>query len=489
MRQSENLTSWLIERLLVVASLAIVSSIFLPTVVAQTDDTFGDNGADPVKLFERAQGAHARGDLEKALELYQQAIKIRPEFPEAEFQVGNILTGQGKYPEAEAAFRRAIELKKSWSLPYSGLGALLMRVNRDADAEKSLRQALTIDANDNLALRLLSEIRLRAGDVKEAVELAKRATSTQDAPPSAWLTYAMAQRAAGDKVVARSILDRLIKDQPDNVAALLERADLSTDEKNYDAAIEDLKTASKLKSGDKVVLTRMAYVYQQAGKQEEAFAAAKAAGLQIQTTGADGKIRVIGTTEEIEAANSDDVTVARKALENLIEKNPGNASLLNRLGLTYRTENPNRALELLRRAAELEPGSAEYAQGYASALVQLRRFQEAAQILRQVIRKNPESYTAHANLATALYEAKLYRDAIPEYEWLVAAKPDLVVVHFFIATSHDYLGEFPEALASYEKFLASADGKTNQLEIDKVNLRLPTLKRQIQLGEGAKKKP
>ncbi|HZJ47031.1 MAG TPA: tetratricopeptide repeat protein [Pyrinomonadaceae bacterium] len=489
MLQSENLTSWLTKRLLILASLAMVSGLFLTAAVAQTDDTFGDNGADPVKLFERAQGAHARGDLDKALELYQQAIKIRPEFPEAEFQVGNILTSQGKYPDAEAAFRRAIELKKSWSLPYSGLGALLMRVNRDDEAEKSFRQAISIDTNDNLALRLLSEIRLRAGDVKEALELAKRATASQDAPASAWLTYAMAQRANGDKLAARSILDRLIKDQPDNVAALLERADLSTDEKTYDSAIEDLKTASKLRSGDKVVLARLAYVYQQAGKQEEAAAAAKAAGLQVQATTDDGKIRVIGTPEEIEAANSDDAAVARKALEKLIEKNPENASLLNRLGLTYRTENPNRALELLRRAAELEPSSAEYAQSYASALVQLRRFQEAAQILKQVIRKNPESYTAHANLATALYEAKFYRDAIPEYEWIIAAKPELAVVHFFLATSHDYLGEFPEALASYEKFLATADGKTNQLEIDKVNLRLPTLKRQIQLGEGVKKKP
>ncbi|HEX3184912.1 MAG TPA: hypothetical protein VHQ94_08940, partial [Pyrinomonadaceae bacterium] len=56
-----------------------------------------------------------------------------------------------------------------------------------------------------------------------------------------------------------------------------------------------------------------------------------------------------------------------------------------------------------------------------------------------------------------------------------------------IATSHDYLGEYPEALAAYEKFLAAADAKTNQLEIDKVKLRLPSLRRQIQLGEGAKK--
>jgi tetratricopeptide (TPR) repeat protein len=84
---------------------------------------------------------------------------------------------------------------------------------------------------------------------------------------------------------------------------------------------------------------------------------------------------------------------------------------------------------------------------------------------------------------------KLYADAIPHYQWLVTAKPDVVIAHYFIATAHDYLGEYPDALAAYETFLLKADPKTNQLEIDKVKLRLPTLRRQIQLGEGVKKKP
>jgi tetratricopeptide (TPR) repeat protein len=84
---------------------------------------------------------------------------------------------------------------------------------------------------------------------------------------------------------------------------------------------------------------------------------------------------------------------------------------------------------------------------------------------------------------------KQYAAAIPQYEWLLAAKPEVVVAYYFIATAHDYLGEFPDALSAYEKFLAAADAKTNQLEIDKVKLRLPSLRRQIQLGEGVKKKP
>ena len=58
------------------------------TATAQTDE-FGDAAADPIKLFERGQGAHARGEFEKALDYYNQALKVRPEFPEAEFQRGN----------------------------------------------------------------------------------------------------------------------------------------------------------------------------------------------------------------------------------------------------------------------------------------------------------------------------------------------------------------------------------------------------------------
>jgi tetratricopeptide (TPR) repeat protein len=163
--------------------------------------------------------------------------------------------------------------------------------------------------------------------------------------------------------------------------------------------------------------------------------------------------------------------------------------LLGRLGASYRKDDPARSLDFYRRAAEIQPDAPEYALGYGAALVQARRFAEAAGILRQVVKATPDNYVAHANLATALYESKLYPEAIPEYEWVLNAKPEVTVAHYFIATSHDYLGEYPEALASYEKFLAVADATTNQLEIDKVKLRLPMLRRQIQLKEGAKRKP
>ena len=455
--------------------------------VAAQDDPFGDSAADPIKMFERGQSAHARGELEKAITFYEQALKVKPEFPEAEFQRGNALASLGRLNEAEAAFKLAIAQKKNWSLPHSALGALLMRLKRDADAEQSFRAALKIDANESVALRMLSELRVRAGDGKEALDLAKRATALPEAPASAWVVLAVAERANGNTVAAKATLDRVLTDEPANVAALLERADLLTDQKNFDPAIADLRAAAKAKPGEKTIMSRLAYVLQQAGRNEEATEVAKSAGLEVQEPASDGKGGVVGTPEEIEAANSDDPAVARKALEKLLEKNPRSAMLLGRLGASYRTDDPARSLDFYRRASEIQPDAPEYAIGYASALVQARRFADAAQILRQVVRLHPDNYAARANLATALYESKRYSEAIPEYEWIIAKRPEITVVHYFVATSHDYLGEYPEALASYEKFLSTADAKTNQLEIDKVNLRLPSLRRQIQLGEGAKK--
>ena len=466
----------------------LLLAIVVPSF-GQNDDLFGDSGADPIKLFERGQNAHARGDLARALELYEQALKIRPEFPEAEFQKGIALVSLSRFTEAEASFRRAIVLKKNWALPYSSLGALLMRQQRDSEAEGLFRSALALDAQDSVALRLMAEIKLRSGANNEALELARKATSGADVPSSAYIVLAFAERANGNKLAAKETLDRVIVDDPNNVAALIERADLSTEQKLYDAAIADLKAADKTKPNDKVILSRLAYVYQQAGKIDEASLVAKAAGLEVQAPAGNGKLRVIGTPEEIEAANSDDPQTSRKALESLIEKNPHNAALLAKLGASFRTDSPAKSLELYRRAAEMQPDSAEYATGYAAALVQARRFSEAARILQRVLKSTPDSYVAHANFATALYEMKLYAAAIPEYEWILQAKPDAVVAYYFIASSHDYLGEYPDALSAYEMFLAKADAKTNQLEIEKVKLRLPSLRRQIQLGQGAKKKP
>ena len=149
----------------------------------------------------------------------------------------------------------------------------------------------------------------------------------------------------------------------------------------------DLAASEPLVKSDKESASRIAAAYERAGKPEEACRVAKAAGLietaKVAANGSTGPGGVVGKPEEIEAANSADAEVARKALENLLQKNPNNAMLLARLGDSYRKIDAARSLDFYRRAIQIEPGNADYATGYSSALVQARRFAEAVGILRQ----------------------------------------------------------------------------------------------------------
>ncbi|MFN2498546.1 MAG: tetratricopeptide repeat protein [Pyrinomonadaceae bacterium] len=479
---------------LTLVALCLVCGLVQP-LAAQTVDAFGDAGADPVKLFEQGQNAHARAEraresaektenYNRALGYYEEAIKVRPEFPEAEFQRANVLTSLGRFNEAETGFRRVLDQRKNWSLPYSALGVLLVRLNREREAEPILREAMRLGPQDTLAIQALAGIRLKAGDTKEALQLATSAIAEGASTPGIWFVRALAERGAGENKAALVSLDHVLELQPENFDALMERAEIRISEQA--PATEDLKAAEHLAKGEKKNLARVAAAYEKAGRREDAERLAKSAGL---LGPADAKAgNVIGSAEEINLANSDDPVKSRDALEKLLKKNPDNAVLLARLGASYRTVDSTQSLNFYRRALELDPANAGFATGYSSALVQARRFADAVVVLRKVVMAAPGDYAARANLATALYELKQFPEALIQYEWLLQNKPDLTVAHYFIATAHDYLREYKQALASYKTFLAHADSSANQLEIEKVKLRLPSLLRQIQKGEGVKQK-
>jgi tetratricopeptide (TPR) repeat protein len=461
-------------------------------LLAQTDDPT-DGETDPVKLFERGQSAHAKGDLQRALALYEGALKLRPEFPEAEYQRGIALTALDRPAEAEQAFIRAIDLKKDWVLPNGALGALLARAGRDKEAEPILRRAVQLGAKDFVTLDSLSALRLRAGDKEEALALARAATEDDGATASAWAWRGAVERASGNSTAALSSLEHSLQIDPKYVAALKERAELRVQAGDYEQAIADLKAALLVKPGDRNTSFRLAQVYQAAGKTADAQHIYQALGVTDERPLPGRAFErplalIVGTTEELDAANSEDPAQARLALDKLVVKNPKNAELFAKLGEVTRRTDPQKSAESYRRANEIDPSNPKYATGYAAALVQLRRFAEAESLLRRVLAAAPNEYAAHANLALALYELKRYAAALTEYEWLAVNRPEIAATYFFIATAHDNLGEYPQALEAYEKFLSRADPVNSKLDIEKVNLRLPRLRDQISRGQGTKRK-
>ena len=467
-------------RLLAVAFGALLCLLCAGGARAQDVDGTGEEQDDPAKLLQQGRAAQARNELERALTLYNEALKLRPEYPEAELQKGLVLTSLNRLPEAERALRRAAQLRAEWVLPQTALGLLFLQQKRDKDAEPFLRRALALDPDDTPSLVALGQIYVRAGEKEAALAIYKRATGDESADADAWAARGSLERDAGDTKAAAASLRRALQLDPNNVLAREERAELRAADSDYARAIEDVQFLLS-----KQPQSPHAKVWQQRIAEFQAMAA-RPPGAGLSAGGGPpngGVIRV----ETLEAANSDDPKIARAALIEIVTIDPKNAPAHARLCVLDRVTDTQSALEHCRSAVELEPKNSLYASAYAGALVQARRFNEAVPLLRKVIEVAPDNYPAHANLATALDELKDYAAALVEYRWLNRTKPDLAAVYFFIARDLDLLGEYEQALAAYETFLARADAVANKEEIERVQLRLPPLRKQVARGEKRRK--
>jgi tetratricopeptide (TPR) repeat protein len=464
---------------------AFALALFVALVCAQrvaAQDDFDDDAADPVKLFNKGQDAHAKKNYEQAVELYDEALKLRPDFPEVEFQKAGALVALGRTAEAEKSYRRAQELRPTWALPPAALGLLLARTQgREREAEAPLRRALELDPKNLTAVVALAELRTRSGDAAESLALWRRATELKADDASLWVERGRAERASKDAPSALKSFARAIELDSSNVNARLARADLYLESGDKEHALEDVRSLEAQSKTDWKLAVAIANRFGLAGLREEARRIYDA--LPEEAKNSDEGKRLSAAVNDVRC---EDTPESRASLEKLIATDEKNATALACLGSLLRTTDPQRSLEYYRRANHINPSNADYAVGYGAALVQLRQFEQAASILQHVVELSPEHYEAHANLAAALYELKLYKQAVVEYKWIGRARPRLAIVQFFIGTAHDRLGEYEEALAAYEAFLSAADATANQLEKDKVNLRLPSLRNQIKRGEGVK---
>ena len=450
-------------------------------VRAQADD---DN--DPGKLFEKGQDEHAASRFKEAIKLYDAALKLKPEFPEAELQRAGALLSIDRTGEAIEGFHRAVSLRPDWAMAYASFGrALALMRKDDREAETILRHAIELDPKNVRLFEALAGIRKRAGDSGEALKLLTTATSIATADSQVWRSRASLEAAAGDLRAANKSLDQALTINPRDAAARRDRAEMLIRMGNFDGAIADLKLYEETNLSTLRLFPagyELAQLYARAGKPADSLRA-----LNQLWDSEQQHPEVIALRAEL-SGDAESSTEARAALEDLLKTHPKDAGLLARLGAAYRRVDPARSQDYFYRANQIDPTNPKYAIGYAAALIQARKFAEAEPILKRVIAATPDDFTARANLALALYEMKRFAEAIPEYEWLANAKPEIAATYFFIATAHDNLGEYTQALDAYEKFLAHADPANNKLEIEKVNLRLPPLRAQIQRGQGVKQK-
>jgi tetratricopeptide (TPR) repeat protein len=447
------------------------------------------------ELFEAGQNAHQSGDLNKAVELYSEALKRDPALWQAEFQRGVAYLSLSRYAEARASMQRvneqlrqfaeSPELKQISARVQIMLGEIALADSKADEAEKAFRRALEINPQSARAHSGLAELLLANGKQAEAIAEAKAAIAAGDDRASIFSLLGVAQVQSGGFDDALPNLDDALKRDPKNAVALLYRAEVFIAKNRLNEAIADLRSALALEPLTRTKV-RLAAVYLQTKRYDEAIA------LYQEVIKAEPENTGARTALAVAMIESGKGAEAVAQLESLVKAEPNRADLRAQLAELYLPAQPEKALEQYQAAAKLEPSQASHQIGVGSALVKLRRFQEAVGVLRQALAQNPKdeiAYFAHTNLATALFELDDFANAAREFVWILNHQREqkrAAITIYFLGICFDKLGDYEQALKAYKQFQTLATAE-NQLEVEKVKLRLPSLERQIKEGKGKRK--
>jgi tetratricopeptide (TPR) repeat protein len=114
---------------------------------------------NPDILFEQAQTAEEANDVAAAERLYRRLMKVDPSDPSAPYNLGNLMSAEGRIVEAEAAYRAAVTAQPKYTDAWHNLADVLDEQGRTKEAVACLERALAHDAANpdsmfNLALFL-----------------------------------------------------------------------------------------------------------------------------------------------------------------------------------------------------------------------------------------------------------------------------------------------------------------------------------------------
>ena len=480
---------------------ALLALLMLVGLV-RAQDRMVDVSTKVAELFDAGQSAHERGELERAIVLYSEALKLDKLFWQAEYQRSQALRVVGRAAEARQGMLRTIELLSEYQSIEEGrqimrrarlgLAELSRSLGDLNEAEKSYAEVAKMSTVGG-ALPVgwqvgQAEVLLGLGRLVEAQAAVEAAITTGDKRPATIALQGLILIRQGKMEEGERLLSESLRQDPGNTFALRQRAEIVLSRRDFKAGIADLREVLRLDPGQAGgIKARLAWALAQNKESTEALRLYQEI---LQDDPTNNAVRQAVAALSIEAGESEE---AIKRLDELIKAEPGRADLRAQMGELLIKSQPEKALEQYLYATKIEPNRVSHRIGVGSALVRLRRMAEAIGVLRAALAMNPPddvAYYAHTNLGTALYELNDFAAAITEFLWILEHQTDekrIPITLYFLAICHDRTGDYEEALKVYQQFLSRATN-VNKLEVDKVNLRLPILQKQIRDGKGKKKK-
>jgi tetratricopeptide (TPR) repeat protein/glycosyltransferase involved in cell wall biosynthesis len=347
-----------------------------------------------------------------AIECYERAIAIDPNYAAAYSNLGVVKQQIGRLPEAIAHYRQALAIDRNLAETASNLGSALAEAGENEEAIAEYERALSLNPNCAEALINLGLLREEQGDVAQAVSLYEQAIQVNPNCAAAYLNLGIALSQKGEEGEAIANYERAIAIEPNYADAMhhlayasIRQGKLASAIAYYDRALAlqpdlaetDLALGSWLSNQDKL---------------DDALAFCQQA---IQKLPASARARCnLGIVLQKQGKFEDAIACYQQALS----LKPDFPEAFNNLGKAFEEAGKMaEAINCYRRAIELKPGYLNPLNSLASALHDRGQFADAITCYSQAVKFNVGHPESHLNLGLALLLAGDFQRGFCEYEW------------------------------------------------------------------------
>ncbi len=177
-----------------------------------------------------------RQAIQRGVAEYIASEQTNADRPESYLNIGLIQSDQGQLEKAEAAYRTALDLQPNFTQAAVNLADLYRLQERDADGEKTLRQALELDPRNATAQHALGLLLVRQKRLPEALTALAEAARLGSDNPRYGYVYAVALNGTGQQPKAIQELEAVLAKHPNDRDTLTALVAFQRDAGNRDAA-------------------------------------------------------------------------------------------------------------------------------------------------------------------------------------------------------------------------------------------------------------
>lgn len=362
-------------------ALGIIS--FVSMVAISTLKAVKSNNA--LDLYQKGQTFLELKRYNDALDAYNRAVELKPEYTEAWKGQATTLLELKRYQDALEAYDKAIQLQPNYEDAWNGRGKALNHLQRYSEAIASFDSALKIQPNNLESWNEKGNVQIKLQQYSEAITSFDKAVKIQPKNSLAWHKRGIALHNLRRYQEAVESYDQAVEHKPDYSEAWYQRGN---------ALINLQKAKEAVESYDKAVQFQPNY--------------------QIAWYSKGSVLNNLRNFPE-----------AVKSFDQALKLNPDDyESWYNRGWALHQMQRYEEAVNSYDKAVKLRPNSNQTWYNLGNALYNLKQYQEAIASYNRAVDIKPEHYEAWYSRGNALFSLKRYQEALESYDKATRFKPD-----------------------------------------------------------------